>query len=352
MSKTIKCIVWDLDEILWEGTLVEGDELTLRPGILQILKELDARGILNSIASRNQESEAVKILKKFEIFSYFVSPQINFNLKADNLVAISKELNIGIDSLAFIDDSPFERDGISHAYPEVLVLKPKDYLQLNDLPEFNTKNMTDESKDRKDFYQNEEERIQEEIFFQGSRLEFLRHCQINLTLRLAQVSDIPRILELSARTNQFNSTGVEHTQEQIEGKINHKEYYVVVAELADKFGKYGNIGVMILKIEEKAGIIENLMISCRAAGRGVSAAMMILAMKITSSHQSNMLITDYRENERNRQLGIFYSMMGFISHKNNIGYNENHLIYDLLKYPIPDNPNWINLNILMDQEGI
>jgi FkbH-like protein len=345
MSSQIKCIVWDLDETLWRGTLLEGDKPILRPKINSVLQELENRGILNSIASRNEGGTTLSTLQQLNIDHYFVAPQINFNPKPDNLALIAKELNIDISSLAFIDDSPFERQGVRYAFPEVLVLEAEAYLNILDMPEFNPKLQTIESRQRTAFYQKDEERKQAGKKFKGTRLEFLKSCKIELTLRPAQSFDIPRIVELSERTNQFNSTGLDYSTEQINAIIERPDVYLVVAEMKDKFGTYGNIGVMILKIEKQICIVENLMISCRSAGRGVSAAMMILAIQIAKSRSADFLLTNYHENERNRQLGIFYAMMGFTVD------SEARLVYDLSQQGIPENPEWIDLNLLVDVRG-
>jgi len=351
MTQNIKCVVWDLDGTLWDGTLLEGDSLRLRPDIPVILEELGKRGILNSIASRNENNSAWGVLEEFEIDQYFLAPQINFNPKADNIRTIAKELNIGIDSLIFIDDNAFEREGVASAHPEVTLLDASDYKDILSILDFKSEVQTEESRQRAEFYKRDEQRKQVEKEFIGSHLDFLKGCNIELDLRLGRSVDINRIVELSVRTNQFNSTGVNLTTGQVSSMIDSSDTILILAELRDKFGSYGNIGTLILKLEENMALVENLMISCRAAGRGVSAAMMILALKISKNKDMNLLLTDYRENDRNRQLGIFYTMMGFSSPTPDQTSRGNCLVYDFNEYGIPENPEWIRVNLL-DNFGI
>lgn len=352
MTKEVKCIVWDLDETIWDGTLLEGDTLNLRANIPVILDELGERGILNSISSRNERESALDVLRQLNIDQYFVAPQINFNPKADSLSIIAKKLNIGIDTLAFIDDSPFERQSVKFSHPDVLVLDANDYGKILDMPEFIPSQKTDESRQRVAFYQKEEERKQAELEFKGSRLEFLKSCQIELTLRYAQEVDVPRIVELSERTNQFNSTGIAYSGNQIHTMLENPNLHVIVAELKDKFGSYGNIGVLILKTEKSIGLVENLMISCRAAGRGVSGAMMTLVLNIAKNKHANILLTEYRENNRNRQLGIFYTMIGFLLPDTPKVYGENCLVFNIAQQEIPQYPEWLHLNLLVDMGNV
>ena len=106
--RKIKCVVWDLDNTLWSGTLLEGDEVHLRDGVREIIHALDARGILHSIASRNHAESALARLRELDLEEYFLYPQINWGSKAASIRTIAESLNIGLDSICFIDDQPFE----------------------------------------------------------------------------------------------------------------------------------------------------------------------------------------------------------------------------------------------------
>ena len=116
-----KCVVFDLDQTLWSGILLEG-KVTLKPGVRELLAALDSRGILLSLASKNSREHAQEQLTALGIEEYFLYPQINWGRKSDSLKAIAKDIDIGIDTLIFVDDNPFDRDDVTAALPQVEVL--------------------------------------------------------------------------------------------------------------------------------------------------------------------------------------------------------------------------------------
>ncbi|HEX9063065.1 MAG TPA: HAD-IIIC family phosphatase, partial [Clostridia bacterium] len=120
MGKKVKCVVWDLDNTIWEGILSEDREVRLKPGIKGIIETLDDRGILQSIASKNDYDDAMKKLREFGLEEYFLYPQISWNSKAESVRKIAESINIGIDTLAFVDDQITEREEVSFSHPEVL----------------------------------------------------------------------------------------------------------------------------------------------------------------------------------------------------------------------------------------
>src|SRR5215467_10763890 len=135
-KQSIKCVVWDLDNTVWDGILLEDESVTLRPHVVDILKTLDERGILHSIASRNDHNTALAKLQEFGIDEYFLYPQINWNSKASSVGQIAKDINIGIDTLAFIDDQPFEREEVAFSIPDVMCIDAAEMKTLLDRPEF------------------------------------------------------------------------------------------------------------------------------------------------------------------------------------------------------------------------
>ena len=315
----------------------------MRPEIPTILMGLENRGILSSIASRNEEQSALAALKEFGVERHFVAPRINHNPKAENLRLIAQELNIGLDSLAFIDDSPFEREAVKFSCPSVMVLDARQYINVLDLDPFQPGVQTEESHQRANYYRAEAARAQAEQGFGGSRLDFLISCQMKLNLCDAQAADVERVVELAARTNQFNATAIRYGVEEIEQMIQTPQTRLIVAELSDRFGEYGNVGAMTLLLEPDAGMVESLMISCRAGGRGIAPALLILAMHITSRAGTRYLKAKFRETKKNRQLGMLYHMVGLIPSPDMVDDNLTTWVYDLAEDPIPEVPEWLTL---------
>ncbi len=129
-GKPVKCVVWDLDHTVWDGILLEDGDVPLRPGVLDAIRTLDGRGILQSVASRNDADAAMARLRALGIDEYFLYPQINWNAKGQNVAQIAKSLNIGLDTLLFIDDQPFEREEVAFTHDKVLCI---DSALLDDL---------------------------------------------------------------------------------------------------------------------------------------------------------------------------------------------------------------------------
>src|SRR5215211_459973 len=126
MTPTVKCVVWDLDQTLWQGTLLEGDRVVLTPGVTEVVQELDRRGILQSIASRNDAAAASEKLTEFGLADFFLLPQIGWGSKADLIKAIASGLGLALDAIAFVDDEAFERDEVRHFLPEVTTIAPSE----------------------------------------------------------------------------------------------------------------------------------------------------------------------------------------------------------------------------------
>src|SRR5215467_694494 len=116
-QKAIKCVVWDLDQTLWEGVLLEDDRISLRSNVPDIIKTLDSRGIVQSIASKNDPEKALETLHELGLAEYFLHPQINWNAKSSSIKDIARLINIGVDTIAFIDDQPFERAEVNYTLP-------------------------------------------------------------------------------------------------------------------------------------------------------------------------------------------------------------------------------------------
>ena len=193
-TRTVKCVVWDLDNTLWHGVLLEGDEISLRPGIVQVIETLDQRGILHSVASRNDQDDALDKLRQFGIEEYFLFPHINWGPKSESVAGIARSLNIGLDALAFVDDDPFERDEVSAGVPGLLCIDAADALLIPDMAEMQPQLITEDTKNRRAMYHAE---IRREQAAEGMAPdEFLRSLGMVFTINEASASDLARVEEL------------------------------------------------------------------------------------------------------------------------------------------------------------
>jgi len=182
-SKKVKCLVWDLDNTLWSGIFTEDGEenIKFKKNIFKVIKQLDDRGIIQSIVSKNNSEDIIPFLKKNQIDHYFLYSKINWSRKSENIKKISRDLNIGLESVAFIDDSIFERNEVKSSLPMVRIYNESEYLNLLDLNEFDVQ-ITDLSKKRRLSYQKEIIRKSDLAEFEDSYDEFLRSCMLNVEI--------------------------------------------------------------------------------------------------------------------------------------------------------------------------
>jgi FkbH-like protein len=311
--RLIKCLVWDLDETLWAGVQAEGAQPQPRPAALALMDELSRRGIVQSVASRNDPAAGARLLALPVLAGRFVAPQVGWEPKDVALRRIAKELNIGLDSLAFVDDSPFERAAVAAVLPEVLVLAPDDLPALAERPEFAGGPGTAEAAARTRLYQEEAARRAAERDFAGDRARFLESCAMVLEVRPATAADLSRLDELVARTNQLNSTGYRYPPAETARRVADPRYLVPVARLRDRFGEYGLIGSALVDrtVADGAWLVELLMLTCRVEGRGIPGALLRLLLEMAAADGVPALDALYRANSQNRQMAILLRSLGF-----------------------------------------
>lgn len=309
-EKKIKCLVWDLDHTLWNGTLLEDGHVQLMDGVVQVLEELDSRGILLSIASRNDYDMAMQQLEQFGLASYFLYPQITWGAKSNAIASISKSLNISLDTIALIDDQAVERSEVTHVHPMVRTYDALNYKHILDLPAFQPRFITSDAKMRRQMYQHDMVRKQAEEDFSGSSEAFLKTLHMKLKISKVKAGDLERVEELTLRTNQLNSTGITYDFDMLSGLISDPNHVFLIAELEDKFGSYGKIGLVLAEKREESLHIKLLLMSCRVMTRGIGSALLIYLIGLAQNY-GKQLTADFIDTGRNRVMYITYKLMGF-----------------------------------------
>jgi FkbH-like protein len=314
--KPAKCIVWDLDDTIWEGTLLEGPIRSLRPGLLEIIKELDSRGILHSVASKNDRAQALEMLQRFGLVDYLLYPQIGWGEKSRSIATIASRLNIGIDSIIFIDDQRFEREEVSFVHPQVWCVDPSDISDLLADQRLITCTLSHESRTRRLLYQAEMIRREKEEQFTGTSEEFLATLDMKLTICPARAEDLQRAVELTERTNQLNSTGSTYSYEQLDFLRMSSSHILLMAYLQDKYGDYGAIGLALAERQPRLLTIKLLLMSCRVLSRGVGMILPLYFMNLARKEQC-LLKADFRITDRNRIMYVTYRLAGFREEERN-----------------------------------
>jgi FkbH-like protein len=305
--RRIKCVVVDLDGTLWSGVLREDGPsgVAVRVNHLTVLGHLARRGIVLAICSKNDEAELEHLpaLLGSDLYEKFVAKRLNWRPKSENLRAIAKELNIGLDSLAFFDDSPFEREEVKANAPEVLVLEDEEILGALLRQEFEPfGEITAEATSRTAKYVEQSKR-EEAAASAGSMEDFLRSCQLRLVLRRPAEGEMSRVHELLQRTNQLNATLRRSSLAELQNYVKRPaDFETRVALLQDKFGDYGLIGLGIAAKDGGDWSIVELAFSCRAMAKGVEEALLLDLSENAARSGAHGLSVDFRRTDRNQQL--------------------------------------------------
>ncbi len=275
-AEKVKCVVWDLDNTLWQGVLIETespDELVLNDKAVELIKSLDEHGIIQSVASKNDYDNAFPVLEKLGLSEYFLYPQIHWNAKSGSVKAIAENLNIGVDSLALIDDSVFEREEVKNSLPMVRVYDVTEIAELLSYDEFDVP-VTAESKNRRQMYRAEEKRNQLRVSSNADSTEFLRKCNLRLSIfEPIEDADILRCFELVVRTNQLNMSGKKYTREEFDEVLKRHGHTNFAFTCDDDFGSYGIVGFGQYKKENDKLMFTEFAMSCRVAGKYAESAL-------------------------------------------------------------------------------
>ncbi|MCU0490008.1 MAG: hypothetical protein MUD01_00255 [Chloroflexaceae bacterium] len=265
---------------------------------------------MQSIASRNDHSAAMHKLAELGLSDYFLYPQINWNSKADSIQQIAAALNLGLDSFAFVDDQPFEREEVRFVLPQVLTIDASEVATMPTLPRMQPRFITAESRQRRMLYQSDIARNEAEQQFVGSNEEFLATLGMVFTLAEAEEDDLQRAEELTMRTHQLNSTGYTYSYDELDSFRRSANHKLLVAALDDKYGSYGTIGLALLACSPEVWTIKLLLMSCRVMSRGVGTLMMGHIMRQAQA-AGVRLQAEFVSTERNRMMYVTYKFGGF-----------------------------------------
>jgi methoxymalonate biosynthesis protein len=306
----VKCLIWDLDNTLWQGTVAERDEVVLSDAVRKVVVGLDERGILQSVASRNDFEHAWSRLEKLGVAEYFVVPRIGWSAKSGMVREIAEELAFAVSAVAFIDDMPAERAEVSYHLPEVRCYPAERAAELLELPEFTPAAVTADGRRRRQMYQAAARREVARSEFAGPDEDFLR--TLGLVLRIGRATDeeITRVEELTLRTSQLNATGVHYSDAALRSLLADDAHEVLVVTLDDRFGGYGAVGVLLIEKFERVWNLKLLATSCRVVFSG-AGAVVLRWLTDAAAGAGVHLVADFRRTDRNRMAEVAYGFAGF-----------------------------------------
>ena len=330
-GKFHKCIILDLDNTLWGGVVgddgIEGIQLGHGLGIGKVfsefqmwVKKLAQRGIIVCIVSKNDEQTAKNafinhpdMILKMDDIAVFIA---NWENKADNIRTIQNILNIGFDSMVFIDDNPFERELVKNNIPQIAVPDmpedPADYLEyLYSLNLFETASFSQGDQNRTKMYQNEAKRVELSKSFTNED-DFLRSLDMKSKVEGFTPFNIPRVAQLSQRSNQFNLRTVRYGEDDINRMAEDDNVIDICFTLEDRLGDNGLIAVVIMKkIDEKTLFIDSWIMSCRVLKRGMEHFILNTIAQKANEKGYKTIIGEYIPTAKNQMVEKLYQQLGF-----------------------------------------
>jgi FkbH-like protein len=324
-----KVLALDLDGTLWGGVLgddgPEGiDVATGHRGAAfrafqKVVKQLGAQGVLLAAVSKNDQEPVAAVLRDHPEMTLreddFVRVVANWRPKPDNLVELAQDLNLGVDSFVFVDNSPYECGLVRHALPGVAVVgldeEPANHIEalLRD-GWFDTRELTTEDRTRVAKYRDE---LARKDFLDGfdSPEEYLRQLGVSVRLDVAGERDVPRVSQLTLRTNQFNLTTRRLQPAEVRDLLADPTAVVLSVHSGDRFGDNGLVGVVFTRRSGDAVHIENFLLSCRVFARGIEQTCLRAVLRHARATGAAAVLGSYRATAKNAKVRDFYPRNGF-----------------------------------------
>ena len=328
-GKVAKCVAVDLDNTLWGGVIGEDGMNGIRLGaeypgaafqeLQRALLDLSRRGILLAVCSKNNPADAMEALSGHPGMLLqardFAAMRINWNEKAQNLREIARELNIGLDSIAFLDDNPVERQQVREQAPEAIVIRlpedPMDYARaVRDCPWFERLALSDEDSQRGAYYAAQRERVELERSV-TSKEDFYRSLEQVAEIAPVDAQTLARVSQLTQKTNQFNLTTRRYTEQQIAAMAAGPNWRVWSLRVKDRYADNGLVGVAIAGIDGEICEIDSFLMSCRVIGRTLETALLAHLAADARERGAKVLQGWFLPTKKNVPAREFYREHGF-----------------------------------------
>ncbi|MBU2699194.1 FkbH-like protein [Sporomusaceae bacterium BoRhaA] len=326
-----KCLLLDLDNTLWGGVVGElgpkGIELSdFKEGarfkdFQQKIKEIKETGIILGLVSKNNWTDVCEVFEQHKSMvlheNDFAVIKVNWQDKVDNIQSIAQELNIGLDSIVFVDDNPVERDAIKQLLPEVSVPDfPQDTTQLENFgvklweDYFFALELSEEDRSKTVLYQQNHQRA-EALKHAVDMGDYLQSLATVISIWPVRVEDVERVSQLTQKTNQFNLTTKRYLEEELIYFLKSPAYSVYVVSVKDCYGDSGKVAVLVLKKEADKVKLENFVMSCRVMGRRIEDQLLDYIEQQMKQAGFSQLITYYYPTTKNKPVEGLFDRLGY-----------------------------------------
>lgn len=314
----VKCVIVDLDNTMWHGVLrdVGVENIEIRPLVERfrwnVLSILHGRGLLIGVISKNDPHLQTEIWRFLGRHSQMLLPaacRINWTDKWQNMIEIQPQLNIGMDAIAFIDDSPFEREQMKTLLPEVRVYDENIFERLLYAPSFVPEVVTRESRNRSAYYHQDQQR--QAVQATMTRESFLSQCRFVIGIHAMQPYEVDRVSELIQRTNQLNTSIKRYTKAQIIALGQDPDCDILTVNVSDKFGDYGLVGVCIGVRKGDVYEIDTLLFSCRIMSKGAEDYTLTHILRGAQSRDCRLVLLHFQKGPKNEPMRMILEKNGF-----------------------------------------
>ncbi len=321
-GKIKKALIFDCDNTLWSGIIGEDgiEKVKVFQEVQYLAKRLAKNGVIIGLCSKNNLKDVNEVFDKHKdmILSDddIVIKKINWDDKVTNIKSIAKELNIGMDSIVFLDDSDFEVNFVKEHLPLVDTYKvPKKEYEYSQMMReitnlfFQLKSTNEDSNKIKMYKENlQRDSVKKDTNDLNSYLQLL---ELEIFIHIDDEKAIQRVAQMTQKTNQFNLTTKRYTENEIKLLVKSQHSYVLTINVTDKFGDYGVVGLCILKELKNSCQIDSFLLSCRALGRSIENKFMDEIVKFIHTLDIKTIDTTYIKTLKNEQVSQFYDTLGF-----------------------------------------
>ncbi|MEM9297380.1 MAG: HAD-IIIC family phosphatase [Bacteroidota bacterium] len=330
-GKVKKALIFDCDNTLWKGIVgedgLEGIRLSPETAegmifneVQSLATQLSKKGVIIGLCSKNNIEDVEEVLEKHpdQVLKneHLAIKKINWQEKILNLAEIASELNIGLESIVFIDDSPFELDRIRDALPQVTTIGvPKN---INDYPNLIRKymglffNFSITKEDQRKIVMYKEQRRRNEYRLEFNRLEdYLASLDLQIIIDLNDHTKIERLAQLTQKTNQFNARTIRYSESDVGRMISQHDFDVFSITVNDKFGQYGITGLCIISYQGASAFIDTFLLSCRVLSRHIEFKMIYSLINYLKKRNIETLTAEYLPTLKNVQIATFFDKSGF-----------------------------------------